>query len=211
MISILVGTDQIQKSARIKSLAGDGERTLLSGADVSLQILQTFAGSTSLFGESPIVVIENMITESQIVLGKEDLVVLSESLTLFILREDKLLKANETKYKNYATIERFEEKKAKTVPTTNVFAIADAFAQHDKVTTWVLYREAVERGVSPEEISGMLFWKVKQMLLSPRATFDVESLKHISSQLVDLYHNAHQGACDFSIGLEQLILSSLSK
>ena len=92
----------------------------------------------------------------------------------------------------------------------NIFGITDAFAKHDKVMTWVLYRRGIEGGVEPEAIAGILFWKIKTMILSGNYLFDKDELKRQSSRIVSIYHKAHRGESDFSIGLEQFILSSLS-
>ena len=99
----------------------------------------------------------------------------------------------------------------KTIPKINVFGIADAFSNRNKIEAWILYREAVSQGIPPEEISGIIFWKIKTMILSGSKFFSLDELKNNSSELVSLYHNAHRGESDFVIGLEQFILNSLGK
>ena len=211
MIYILVGNNQKEKKAALQKHIGNNEHVVLAGVTLQKEVVRNFATETPLFGKPPAVVIEQMLSRADLVLDKEDLELLAEVSTIFIFLEDKLLKAEETKYKKYATIERFEEKKEKATPVTNVFAIADAFCRKDKVTTWILYREAVEKGTEPEAISGMLFWKIRQMILaSPKSPY-VNELKQMSGELVTLYHRSHKGECDFVVGLEQFILSSLSR
>jgi hypothetical protein len=140
-----------------------------------------------------------------------DLSSLKNSPNNLIFIEDKLPASDIKKYKKYAIIEDFSSPTTKTAPKVNVFGIADAFSRRDKIGTWVLYREAVGEGVPPEEISGIIFWKIKTMMLSGSKIFSLSELKKRSSNLVSLYHKAHKGECDFTIGLEEFILSSLSK
>ncbi len=210
MIYILSGTDTKKKKTYIASLAKNREVSTFSSGDVSKERMLEYATTASLFSQSPLVIIENVLNQNQIAFVSSDLALLAESQTIFIFVEDKLLVADEKKYKKYATTERFEEKAVKQIPKLSPFAIADTFGRKDKIGTWVLYREAVESGMSPEPISGMIFWKIKTMILSNSRTFSVSALKKYSSDLVSLYHKAHRGECDFTIGLEQFILSSLS-
>ena len=120
-------------------------------------------------------------------------------------------KRGEKKYKKYATVEKFENKELKKIPPINTFSIADAFAKGNKIEAWTLYRRAIELGVEPEAISGMLFWKIKTMILNGNKVFSIKELQNQSKNIVSLYHNSHKGNCDFVVGLEQFILSSLSK
>jgi len=209
MIYILVGSDHAQKSPRIKAIVKDRERIVLDAQTISKETLNRFADSVSLFGDTPVVIIENMLAAKDITLTKNDLLKISDSPTIFIFLEDKLLKTGETTYKKFATIERFEKVKEKQAPVSNVFALADAYGRRDKINTWILYRQAIEKGTEPEAISGMLFWKIKQILLSGSKTNQTQ-LKHTCGELVSLYHRSHRGECDFTIGLEQFILRSLS-
>lgn len=211
MIHILVGNDIKKRNDFIAKLVGSGELVRLNSSNISRESLLEHASNQNLFGSSPTVVVENILNNSDINLSKDDLKNLSESGTHIIFLEDKLLKADESKFAKYGKVEKFDEPKVKAVPKVNTFAIADAFAKCDKISAWTLYIEAIDSGVEPEAISGMLFWKIKNMLLTGSRAFTAEKLKKQSSDLVSLYHLAHRGECDLSIGLEQFILSSLSK
>jgi DNA polymerase III delta subunit len=211
MIYIVYGNDTKAKSAFLRKITLNRDTTRITQSDVSRELLKNYADSTSLFGDSPIIIVENMINESDVSLSSADLKSLQSSSTIFILIEDKLLASDQKKYKTYANIENFEEKAAKKMPKINTFAIADSFARRDKVSTWMLYREAIEGNIEPEAISGMLFWKIKTMVLNGTRVFSQDELKKLSSGIVSIYHRAHRGELDFVIGLEQFILSSLSK
>lgn len=211
MIYILSGNDTKKKGAYLKKLHKGDLPIFVPEENVTKEILFYYAMTKSLFGESPIIILENIIKEGNITFSTEDLLVLKDSKTTFVFTEEKLLVPEVKKYKKYATIEDFSSSTTKKISKMNVFGIADAFSRKDKIGTWILYRDAIALGVSPEEISGIIFWKIKTMLLTGVKFFSNDELKNKSSELVSLYHKAHRGECDFTIGLEQFILSTLSK
>lgn len=211
MIYILSGNDSKNKSIYLKKICKEAEVVFLSPKNTNKEIILEYAKSFNLFGETPIIAIDNLIKDGGIDLSPEDISILGDSKTVFIFLEDKLLVSDVKKYKKNATVLDFTLKEAKTIPKINVFGIADSYSFRDKIKTWILYREAIISGASPEEISGIIFWKIKMMILSGTKFFTIDELKANSSALVSLYHNAHRGECDFVIGLEQFILSSLNK
>jgi len=210
MIYILVGNDTQSKSSFIKDVLGGGERVFLTSTNVSKELLNNYAMNRPLFGEPPAIIIDGLLKDGEFPLLKEDIVHLSESQTIFILLEDKFLAKEETKYKKYAEIKKFIKKEIKKAPTNNIFSLTDAFARKDKVKTWVLYMDAIDSGATPESIAGMIFWKIKTMILNNNKSFHEDELKKQSSAIVSLHHMAHRGETDFVVGLEQFILSSLS-
>ncbi len=211
MIYILEGNDLKKKSTRLLALVGPRNTIQLREEDSKRESLLEYAESISLFGDSPIVVIKDVLSEKSFSLSAKDLTFLESSQTLFIFLEDTLKAADKKKYEKYASIESMNTQKIAKAPTVNTFAIADSFARRDKIGTWVLYHEAINTGALPEMISGMLFWKIKTLILGTSTVFTKEELKKQSSSIVSLYHQAHRGEKDFIIGLEQFILSSLSK
>jgi DNA polymerase III delta subunit len=210
MIYILSGNDTSKRTPYVNTLTKNRQRIDLRLGEASLSTLIDYARNTSLFGDTPIICIESMIGQGDVSFDIKTLEVLKDSPTTFIFLEDKLLKKDETRYKKYATIESFENKTAKKIAEFNTFAIADLYGRRDKIGSWVLYREAIEHGVEPEAISGILFWKIKTMILTKNKTFGITALKNQSRDIVSLYHRAHRGESDFVIGLEQFILSSLA-
>ena len=211
MIYILSGNDTKKKNAYLKKLYGVNLPVFVPEKEATKEMLFDYALSRSLFDESSVVVFENILKREDISLSLDDLLKLKDSGTTLVFVEEKLLAGDIKKYKKYATIEDFSIESLKQVPRTNVFGIAEAFSRKDKIGTWVLYRDAISKGVVPEEISGIIFWKIKTMLLNGTRVFTIPELKRVSSELVSLYHKAHMGECDFVIGLEQFILSNLNK
>ena len=211
MIYILSGNDTKKKNLYLKKLCKNNTPTLIPNNGVSKEMIFDYAHSVSLFGEEQLVVFEGLLKEGSIEFSSDDMAVLRDSPTTFIFIEEKLLAPQVKKYKKYATSEDFSLQVVKQAPKMNVFNIADSFSRRDKVGTWILYREAVSIGVAPEEISGIIFWKIKMMILLGTKFFSANELKRKSSELVSIYHKSHRGEIDFTIGLEQFILSSLSK
>ncbi len=210
MIYILVGNDIKKRSDYTKSITKGREVIKLPQSETSREKLIEYSGSQNLFGGSPVIQVDNVLGEGLVELSTKDLGLLQESDSMFIFIEDALKAVDEKKYKKYGEAERFEEKKREQ-PKPNTFAIVDSFAKRDKVGTWILYCEQIEKGVQPEAISGLIFWKIKSMIIGGSRSFTKDELKSQSSAIVSLYHRAHRGELDFTIGLEQFILSSLSK
>lgn len=211
MIYILSGNDIKKKNIYLKKLKKGDLPFFVYRPGVSKEEIFERARSVSLFGESPIVVLENVVKEGKLDLSQDEISSLQDSKTVFVFLEDKFLAPEIKKYKKYATIEDFNIEIKKAVPKMNVFGIADSFSRKDKIGAWILYREAILQGISPEEISGIIFWKIKTMILTDTKVFSLSELKKLSSEIVAMYHQAHRGECDFTIGLEQFILLSLNK
>ena len=211
MIYLLIGNDRKTSSSYIKKIGIDNGVIRISSKEITQGLINDYANNQSLFGKVNTIIIENIFSESDVIFSRKDLEVLKDSKTVFIFLEDKMLCSEVKKYSKYATIEHFEEKKVSQTSKFNIFSIADAFGRGDKIGTWVLYNKAIEMGIEPEPISGILFWKVKSMILNGTRVFSVKDLRAQSSRIVSLYHLAHRGECDMTIGLEQFILSSLVK
>lgn len=210
MIYILAGNDTNKKSDYIIKLAQGGESFFIASNILTKEMIYNYSTNVSIFGDSPIIISENVFTEGVLNFSSDELLSLKDSKTIFIFKEDKMLASDQKKYGKYGEVKIFEDKKSVTSPKFNVFSITDAFASRDKVGTWVLYNNAIENGVEPEAIAGVIFWKIKNMILNGNRQFTKEELKKQSSSIVSLYHLAHRGESDFTIGLEQFILNSLS-
>lgn len=209
MIYLYTGNDQKNKIVSIKKNFKKYEIVFLLGDSAKKEMVLDYIQSNNLFGEPKAVVVENFLKENTF--SVDELEMMKKSDTPFFFMEDKMLVAEEKKYKKYTeVIEKFEVKELKSAPAYNVFAITDAFASKDKIGAWSLYLSAIENEAQPEAISGILFWKIKTMMMTGSKNFSKENLKQMSSSLVDVYHRSHMGEIDMKIGLEQFILKSLS-
>lgn len=157
----------------------------------------------------------------------------ANSENIFIILEGKLDKKIITKISKVAEkVQEFELKyKKKPEERFNVFAITDAFGERNKKRTWTLLQEALFRGVSAEEIHGIIFWQAKNMLLAKSSpqninaedlgmkqfvynksiqygkNFTDEELKDKTFILVKIYHNARGGGEELPLALEKFFLN----
>lgn len=210
MIYILIGEDRKSKNTFIKELTLGRESFFVFNNNLDKNLIMNHANSISLFNDNPIIIIENIINEGIITFTTKELELLKKSETIFIFKEDKMLVANQKKYEKYGELKIFEDKKSTINKKFNTFSIADAYEKKDKILAWTLYRKAIEEGVEPEAISGVIFWKIKNMILNKTQKFTKEELRNQLGRIVYIYHKAHKGELDFTIGLEKFILESLS-
>ncbi len=210
MIYILVGDDNLNKSLYIKEITLNGDIYFIKQDFPDKSLIMSYSDNISLFGELKVIIIDNILDNKDINFSTEELSSLKESKTIFILKQDKLSSVEQKKYKKYGEIKIFESKKITPVAKFNIFSLTDAFSDKDKINTWIIYRQGILSGIEPEAIAGILFWKIKMMILNGSRKFNKEELKLQSSSIVSIYHKAHRGEMDFVVALEQFILSSLS-
>ena len=60
--------------------------------------------------------------------------------------------------------EKIQEFKGVETEEKRDFRMTDALGSRDKKKLWVLYREAMDQGKEIEEIHGLLYWQVKNMI-----------------------------------------------
>lgn len=212
MIYIFYGSDHGAKKDHIDRYTRGTSKVKIPSHEIKEDIVLGYAEQNSLFGEKFSVILEEVISGSNLALTKDLLEKLQNSQTIFILLEDSLLAEEVKKYKKYAEIaEKFELKNSPSEKTNkeNPFVVANMFGARNKIGTWVAYRKLVEKGGGAEPIAGMLFWKIKTMLLSGNSKFKEEELKTQSKEMIDIYHKAHMGLLDMDIALEQFILRNL--
>ena len=123
----------------------------------------------------------------------------------FIFFEEKLLKKATDKLAKVGAKIVVQAAPKKEEPF-NVFALTYALAGRDRKKLWLLLLQALRAGVAPEAIAGILHWKVRSMVGERQAKYAPKELKHISHELVSLYHDSHRGAGELSLLLERFIL-----
>ncbi len=126
--------------------------------------------NTGLFGERECFVLHNVARE--LFLAKV-LKHYADTEHLLIFSEDSVVKKDrETFQKYHAHIQEFEKEEKKEAKKYNTFALADLLGEKNKKKLWLAFREAVESGVSAEEIHGVLFWQLKTLALVKRGATD---------------------------------------
>lgn len=171
--------------------------------------LQEYIGGQGLFSNKYIVFLDRLSEKKEIKdLFVESIKEVAGSNNIFIILEGKIDKATSTK------IEKKAEKSIKSdliekegKVDSRIFEIANVFDRKNKKELWLVYRELIENGNSPEEIHGVLFWKVKTMLLSDYyRSWKKEELIVMLDKLVSVYHESRRGLHELETGLESLIL-----
>ena len=173
--------------------------------------LESFYSGASLFSAKSAVVFHDILAgeeESEFILPR--LKEMAESENSFIFLEGKLGKPVLDAFKKVGAKENqlniFEAPKERK-EKFNSFVIANAFAQKDKFNTWLYFRQAVERGVALDELSGILFWKVKDMLFKRNfSKWKEEELKTLAGRISYLLPEARKKGPEAESAMEQFLL-----
>lgn len=202
----------------------------------SASLVEEHIGGQGLFSNKYIVFLDR-VTENRI--AKEELVdlvpAMKDSANIFIVLEAKVLVDLKKTFDKYAEkVLVCDEKdtnknssKAKKTEEFNIFALADAVGARDPLKSWMIYRQAVDGGLEPENIIGTLFWQAKSMVLSRNSTNAVEAglspfvfsksrryasnysegeLSEFLKQLTVIYHDGHRGIKNIELAVERLLL-----
>ena len=162
-----------------------------------VQIASFYSGA-SLFSNLSAIIFQNIFEYEEtrdFVLDK--LKLMGQSNNSFIFLEGKLNKPILDAFKTArAELNVFELPKEKKEKYDN-FLLANAFANRDKLNTWICFRQAVDRGVVMEELSGILSWKIKDILIKKNfSKFKEEELKIFVMKLSYLLPEARQQGLD---------------
>ncbi len=235
MLYIIYGTDREKGRTRFRVLrdslikkVGD-ERVVMEG-EVTKGFFETSASSRGLFGGATLFVFDCVFdkkNEQEVLLAEAK--ALAESANSFLVFEPSLEKGIAEEISTVATkAEEYVAPKADYRPDFNIFSLGDALGKRNKKELWVLYQGAVEAGLSFEEISGTLFWSVKNIALMKNtragddaglnpfvakkargfaANYTMEEIAGLSGSLSSIYHEAHRGGEPMEIALEKFVLS----
>jgi DNA polymerase III delta subunit len=236
MLYVIHGTD-IDK-AREKSRAlfdalrekkPDASAGEISAETVTADKIEELTQTQGLFENKQIVFMDRTLENKdvrEVILDKIDAI--AESPNIFIFFEGKLTKEVLKKLEKRAEkITEYEADDAPKKPAESLFPMADALANRDKKSLWVMLRRALDDEAAPEEVHGILFWQAKSLALAAKsanaaeaglnpfvfskakraaANFKAGEIDMLVSNLVSMYHRAHRGEIDFAIELEKLAL-----
>lgn len=175
-----------------------------------IQIESLYSGSSLFFKESAVVfsgILDNDDTRDFIL---EKLELIADSSNSFIFLEGKLNKPIIEAFKKSGgknvQINTFELPKAKKERFDN-FLIANAFASKDKLNMWIYFRQAMDLGVGMEEVVGVLFWKIKDMIIKKDfRNFTELKLKDAAAHLAYLLPEARTDGLDAEAVFEKFLL-----
>ena len=185
--------------------------------------------SQGLFEQKYTVVLDNLFEKKEIkdyIL--ERLEQTADSEQIFLLLDGKIdapslkkITANAKQVQEFVKAESIK-------PTSSIFSITDGLLQKNRKRLWVSYVDFLSKGVGVEEIHGIFFWQVKNMILTSCAQnqadtglslfayknaltgsrkYKIEELKVILSGLVDMTHKVRQGKGELPVMLEKWILN----
>ena len=198
MLRIIVGKPE-------KLITTLNARERLDVKTLTVDELMALASTDSLFGGERSFVVDGLLADPE---SGADVLDVAEAFVAspheFIFEEEKLLKKPTDKLtKAGAKIEVFDGgKKAEAI---NVFALADAMAARDRKRLWLLMTKALQGGVAPENIAGILAWKARDMAAKRQG--NLAETRALSRRLVTMYHDSHRGAGELSLMLEHFALT----
>lgn len=212
MIYLFCGNDTKNKYLNyekyMKSLPVGMETFFIGKNDFSQAQTESFYSGAGLFFTKCTVIFTNIFEKEETLdFILEKLPLLSESQNNFVFLEGKLNKPILDAFKKArAEVNVFEVPKEREEKFNN-FLLADAFVQKDKLNLWIYFRQAIESGTSMEELVGILFWKVKDMLLKKNVgKFSEEELKKIAGELSCILPESRKQGKDTEAVLEQFLL-----
>ncbi len=190
------------------------------------RFLETIEGA-GLFESKNIVICRGVLEDKDgrdVVMDK--LEELQNSNNAFVFIENKLLKTTSNKFEKFgATVHLFESAEKKQ--EFNIFSLTDLLANKKKKDLWVKYHEAKNKGVADEELHGVFLWQLKALALAFSTTQAKSGLKPFAynkaktasknwtqkevfkaqKKLIQNYHETRRGNLNFSLSIEQFILS----
>ncbi len=219
MIYLFSGEDIKSKLAShekfIKSLPKGIEVFSIGKNDFDFMQIESFYSGSGLFSPKSAIVFTNIFEREDIrdfIL--EHLGDMEKSENYFIFSEGKLLKPMLDAFKKAGVkpdrISIFDAvgTKGKT-EKFNSFLLANAFGSKDKLNLWIYFRQAMDKGVSLEELSGVLFWKAKDMLIKQSyGKFSEPELKDFASRLAYLLPEARSKGRDAEEAFEVFLLEA---
>jgi hypothetical protein len=197
----------------IKSIPANTEIFSISRNNFNPMQIESFYSGSSLFSLKFVVIFSNIFEyEETRDFVLEKLKLMGESNNSFIFLEGKLNKPILDTFKKVEPkrlqLNIFELPKEKKEKYDN-FLVANAFADKDKLHTWIYFRQAMDVGVNMEEIIGVLFWKIKDMILKKNFNkFSEEQLKNFATKISYLLPQARKEGRDAESAFEQFLLEA---
>jgi hypothetical protein len=203
----------------LKTLPKNAERFVISRNNFDPTQIESLYSGQSLFAKISIIVLQDLLEreETREFITKK-LKEIRESENHFIFLESKLPKSILEEFKKAkGEVNVFEAPKDKKASPVGLqprekfdnFLIANTFGSRDKLNTWLYFRKALAGGSSLEELVGILFWKIKDMILKKNfMKFKEVELKNLASQLSCLLPEARSSGKDAETRLEQFLLEA---
>jgi len=197
----------------VKSIPKGTDTFFISRNEFNTTQIESFYSGSSLFSPLSALIFQNIFEHEEtrdFVLEK--LKLMGESANSFIFLEGKLNKPILDAFRKVGPkgiqLNIFELPKAKKEKFDN-FLVANAFEKKDKLNMWIYFRQAMDIGVGMEEIIGVLFWKIKDMIIRKDFhKFSPSDLKDSASRLSYLLPQARKEGRDAESAFEQFLLEA---
>lgn len=228
MLVLFTGDDVVQAKAEAVRRAKGREIVRLGEGGEPIESLPAYLEQQGLFSPAIAVILDRPMENAE---AKEWMLELlpacESSKALVILIQPELDTPTKKKCEKHGEILEFSLKKEADVVPPSAFALVDALQAGDKKRAWILYRQLVAHGVSPEEVHGALAWAARGVVLAAKTksateagmkpypygkakdvarTLGVEKAVAQSRELVRLYHDARLGKGSLEDLLEVYLL-----
>ena len=185
-------------------------------------------GAQGLFEKKYIVVLDFLLSQKDI---KENILQklkeMQEAEHWFLILDGKTDAATTKKIEKFVFKSQEFEKTENKKESPIIFTITDKLLARNKKQLWVCFTDLLGQGISAEEIHGVLFWAVKNMIIVARVDSQKESglapfsyskalsggrnyklaeLKKMSGDLVEMVHKVRNGDGEMEVMLEKWIL-----
>ncbi len=184
--------------------------------------------SQGLFEQKYTVVLDNLFEKKDV---KEYVVDRLESIKdseqIFLFLESKVDAVSLKKIEKHG--EKIQEfaKKEEAKEKSNIFSITNGLLDKDKKTLWVSLIDFLNKGAAAEEVHGIFFWQIKNMILASRSkssnetglslfvyknalsgsrNYKTEDLQRMSGELVEMTHKVRSGEGELEVMLEKWVL-----
>src|SRR3989344_1303182 len=195
MIYLFAGEDTLNKRKAyeifLKSVAKNAEIFQISRNNFDRgQIESLYSGSGLFFSKSVTIFSDILEREESGEFILEKLPFMADSKNAFIFLESKL---------NKSVLDAFRKSRAEI----------NVFGSRDKLNLWIHFRQALQAEVSLEEMTGVLFWKMKDMVVKKSfGKFSEAELKNFLSQISTLLPKSRGEGKDAEAALEQFLLEA---
>ena len=238
MIYLLYGSDERKARKKLHELldiAGKkrpgAELFKLNSENWSEEQFDELMVSKGLFENKYTVVLDHLFERKEIkdyIVEKLDKVAKSEQI--FLMLEGKVDSATTKKIGKYAKQVQEFVKVEKRKEDLNIFSITNGLINKDKKKLWISFVDLLRKGAGAEEIHGILFWQIKNMIIASRSKnisetglspfvyqnaisgskkYNREELQKMANDLVEMTHKVRIGMGELDFMLEKWILASV--
>jgi len=214
MIYLFAGSDYLARHGAyekfLKKLGKETELFSFNRENFDPRQLESLYSGAGLFFKKSATTLHQVLDNTEaaeFILAR--LFLLEKSQNIFIFLESKLPKAAIEAFKKVeAKINTFDKEKQEI--KFNNFILANALGRKDKLNLWIAFRQALAAGASLEELSGVLFWKAKDMLLKNNfGKWERSEIKDFTGKLAYLLPEARREGREAEAAFEEFILTAL--